>query len=188
MTHSPPPCRPHIDQSYSFLSFLHTLFCQTHSFPHFIVSWLSVNSHKCKKKEKKKKTTLAKYRLTVRWLCSTWWHSLREWRTPRWQCGCFLFLCQRKAICSGRAGGSMWFWGGDQEIRIHHRQAFHYRMTQSHQRVTLIPNHAALTGRSSEWLRFNYKGLALCPPNEATLYIEQQGGTTEYTLLSFLNW
>lgn len=46
--------------------------------------------------------------LTVQWLCSTWWHSLRGWRTPHWQCECSLFPCPRTAIYSEMANGKTW--------------------------------------------------------------------------------
>lgn len=113
MAQSPPPYRPHTDQSYSILSLQDTLYLQTQASTFLSISEFpgrvsKAQVHKEDMQMAGEQRGVVKHRLTVRWLCSTWWRSLREWRTPRWRCGCFLFLCQCKAICSGRAGGSMW--------------------------------------------------------------------------------
>lgn len=48
--------------------------------------------------------------LTVRWLCSSWWHSRRGWKTRCWQYGRCPALFQCTTTYFGMAGDSMLSW------------------------------------------------------------------------------
>lgn len=76
----------------------------------------------------------------------------------------------------------MWFWKRSRSITT---RLFIISWLSWHQTVTLVPNHAGPTGRRSKWVRFNYKGLALCHTNEARLYIDQLGGNSRVNTVAY---
>ena len=79
--------------------------------------------------------------LTVRWLCSSWWHSRRGWKTRCWQYGRCPALFQCTTTYFGMAGDSMLSW-----VEIKHREHCCYTLFLQY----TVDNHLHLSTQSDQ--------------------------------------
>lgn len=80
------------------------------------------------------------------------------------------------AVCDSAPGGEKEGEGG--------RQLFIISWLNPIKESPLVPNHADPTGRSSEWLRFNYKRPLLCVTLMKPDYLYISGGASKHCCLS----